>query len=83
MRQLDRQTAEYARELIWQHNFDPKDAVHVATGVLARVPYFDTFDGALIRRSREIGDPPLIIARPSVDEQLQLIERESGDDVTP
>lgn len=83
VQQLDRRTAEYARELIWQHNFDPKDAVHVATAVLARVPYFDTFDGDLIRRSGDIGDPPLIIARPSVDEQMQLIEPEAGDDGAP
>jgi len=72
VRQLDRRTAEYARELIWQHTFDPKDAVHVATAVLARVPHFDTFDGDLIKRSGHIGDPPLVIARPYVPEQLGL-----------
>ena len=72
VRQLDRPTAEYARALIWQHNFDPKDAIHVATAVLARAPNLDTFDGDLIKRSGQIGDPPLVIARPNVPEQLTL-----------
>lgn len=76
VRQLDRFTAEYARELIWRHNFDPKDSVHVATAVLARVPHLDTFDGALIARSGQIGDPPLVIARPNVPEQLTLDDAE-------
>src|SRR5438128_11081236 len=37
VRQLDRVTAERARDLIWQHGFDPKDATHVATALQARV----------------------------------------------
>jgi hypothetical protein len=58
--------------------------VHVATAVLARVPHFDTFDGDLIKRSGQIGDPPILIARPNVPEQLglPLIEHEAGDDGT-
>jgi predicted nucleic acid-binding protein len=77
VRQLDRKTAERARELIWRHNFDSKDAVHVATALSARVPHLDTFDGPMIARSGQIGDPPLIIGRPAVPEQLTLDEAES------
>lgn len=77
VRQLDRFTAEYARDLIWRHGFAPKDSIHVATAVMARVPHLDTFDGDLIAKSGQIGDPPLIIGRPDVPEQLTM------DDVEP
>lgn len=79
VRQLDRLTAEYARELIWDHGFHPKDAVHVATAVLARVPYLDTFDGDLIKQTGQIGDPPLIIGRPAVEEQLSILDEPDQD----
>jgi predicted nucleic acid-binding protein len=79
VRQLDRLTAEYARELIWDHGFDPKDSIHVATAVMARVPYLDTFDGKLISQSGQIGDPPLIIGRPDVAEQLTLDDVEAPE----
>lgn len=72
VRQLDRFTAEYARELVWEHNFDPKDSIHVATAVRAGIPHLDTFDAKLIKRSGKIGDPPIIIGRPDVPEQLSL-----------
>ena len=62
----------------WKHNVAPKNAAHVATALLARVPDFDTFDGDLIRRRGEIGDPPLINARPTVDEPLQPDRRGRG-----
>ncbi len=76
VRQLDRFTAEYARELVWDHNFDPKDSIHVATAVRAKVPHLDTFDAKLIKRSGQIGDPPMIIGRPDVPEQLSIYESE-------
>lgn len=77
VRQLERRTAEYARDLIWTEGFHPKDSIHVATAVLARVSYLDTFDQALIAKSGQIGEPPLIIDRPSLPEQLQLEYREA------
>lgn len=74
VRQVDRATAEYGRELIWAHGFHPKDSVHVATALMARVPFLDTFDGKLIAKSGKIGEPPLIIARPNVPEQLSMVD---------
>jgi len=66
VRNLDMRIARYAREVIWKHGFAPKDAIHIATAVIERIPRLDTFDGELIKRSGEIGDPPLIIGRPDL-----------------
>lgn len=74
IREVDRQVAEYARELIWAHGFQAKDSIHVATAVLSRVPHLDTFDKQLIGQSGMIGDPPLIIGHPDIPEQLGLDE---------
>ena len=78
IRQLDRKTAEFARDLIWRHNVDPKDAVHLATALLVRVDQLDTFDEGLIRFTGKLGQPPLVIGYPNVPEQLELLEQ-SGD----
>lgn len=72
VRQLDRRLAEEARSLIWEHGFSPKDSVHVATAVDARVEQLDTFDEGLCRKTAVIGDPPLLIGHPYVPEQIAL-----------
>ena len=72
IRQLDRSTAELARRMIWEHGFSPKDSVHVATAVRAKVRYLDTFDTELIKQSGKVGDPPLTIARPHLSGQGEL-----------
>lgn len=64
VRQLDRRTAELARRMVWEHGFSPKDSVHVATAVLAKVEYLDSFDEDLIKKSRTIGNPPITIGHP-------------------
>ncbi len=64
VRQLDRRTAELARRMVWEHGFQPKDAVHVATAVRAKVHFLDTFDDDLIKKSGTIGNPPLTIGHP-------------------
>ncbi|MBD0348716.1 MAG: type II toxin-antitoxin system VapC family toxin [Thermoleophilia bacterium] len=55
VRDVDRTVAEEARELVWDHNVRPKDAIHVATALDAGVEQFDTFDGDLIALSGQIG----------------------------
>src|SRR4051812_39833987 len=44
IRNLDRRTAELARRLVWFENVDAKDAVHVATALLANCGRMDTTD---------------------------------------
>ena len=43
-------TGELARELVWDHNIDPKDALHVAAAIERRVPVFHCYDGSLRRK---------------------------------
>ncbi|HET8558163.1 MAG TPA: type II toxin-antitoxin system VapC family toxin [Gaiellaceae bacterium] len=70
VRDLDRTIAERARELVWDHNVHPKDAVPVATALDAGVEQFDTYDGDLIALSGKLGSPPLVIGQPNVPEPL-------------
>jgi hypothetical protein len=74
IRELDRFLAEEAQSMVWDHGVDPKDAVHVATALRVGVEQLDTFDEKLIGKSAGIGNPPLIIGRPLVTEQLELPE---------
>jgi len=67
VRNVTRHIAESARELVWHKGIDPKDAIHVATAIDAGLEYFNTFDKNLLRKNGLIGDPPLIISRPQVD----------------
>ncbi len=66
VRQLDRRIAEQARLLIWKYGFAPKDSVHVATALIEGIDRMDTFDKELIKRSGEMGNPPLAIGRPNL-----------------
>jgi len=79
IRQLDRGTAELARRMIWDHGFKPKDAVHVATAVRAKVRFLDTFDEDLIKKSGSIGNPVLTIGHPYLPVQGRLALEEDDD----
>ncbi len=65
---LTRRLAEAARELVWDQGVSPKDAVHVASALAARVDVLNTFDNLLIGKSGQLGNPPLVIEEPTVDE---------------
>jgi predicted nucleic acid-binding protein len=79
VREVDRFVAEDARELVWNKNVKPKDAIHLATALRQDVQFdqFDTFDGDLIRLSGMLGDPPLTIGRPNLPGRLNF---EQDDD---
>jgi predicted nucleic acid-binding protein len=68
VRNVTRHIAELARELVWDHGIRPKDAVHVATAQEARLSLMNTFDRNLLKKSPVPGNPPLVIAKPSVRE---------------
>jgi predicted nucleic acid-binding protein len=75
IREVDRRVGELARDLIWTHRIPVKDAVHVATALLTEgVVQLDTFDeDDLIKHSRKLGEPPLVIGFPPlIPEQLEL-----------
>jgi predicted nucleic acid-binding protein len=66
VRSVTRVLAENAREIVWSHGIKPKDAIHVATALAANLTTLHTFDVPLIKKSGEVGAPPLRIERPSV-----------------
>lgn len=72
VREVDRFIAEAARQLFWDQNVKPKDAVHLATALAQDVPIerFDTFDKGLIKLSGKLGHPPLRIGLPNLPARL-------------
>jgi hypothetical protein len=82
VRDVDRFIAEDARQLYWDKNVTPKDAIHLATALRQDVviDQFDTFDKGLIKLSRTLGDPPLAIGHPNLPEQLPFEAPEASED---
>ena len=76
VREVDRFIAEAARDLVWDKNVKPKDAIHLATALRRDVTFdqFDTFDKDLIRLSGTLGEPPLTIGRPNLPSKLPFEE---------
>ncbi len=72
---LTRRLAEDARDLAWDHGVDPKDSVHVASALAAKVAVLNTFDNPLIGKSGLIGTPPLVIEEPAVEAPELEFER--------
>lgn len=72
VRNVTRATSERAQDVVWDDGVKPKDAIHVATALDAKVGILETFDQALIKRSGEIGSPPLLIRRPIGPKQAKL-----------
>ena len=77
---VDRVVAEMARNLLWNYEtLRPKDALHVASAIKAKVPIFDTFDTYLIGLSGTIGNPPLIISKPNIQYQEEMFEEKPDE----
>lgn len=80
---LTRRLAEQARELVWKHRIRPKDAVHVASALAAKATILNTFDRQLIGKSERVGDPPLVIEPPEVDEPELDLDRQGSEAAAP
>jgi predicted nucleic acid-binding protein len=71
-RNVTRQIAETAQDLVWHQSIAPKDAIHVATALEANIPIFETFDDGLLKRSGKIGTSSLVIRKPIPPVQPRL-----------
>lgn len=71
---LDRYIAEDARQLVWDHNVRPQDAVHISTAMKGNINIFDTFDQELLNLNGRLGNPPLGIIKPNIQLQGNLDE---------
>lgn len=65
---ITRRIAEAARSFVWDYGVLPKDALHVATAIDVRLTLLNTFDMPLVKKSGKIGQPPLVIAKPTWQE---------------
>lgn len=66
IRNVDRFTAEKARELIWNYPpLQPKDSIHIATALQYKLTLLNTADEDLLKLDGRLGNPPLRIAPPS------------------
>lgn len=75
-RNVTRKTAELARDMVWDHGIAPKDAIHVATAIEAGLLRLHTFDQDLLNKSGKVGNPLLIIEKPSVAQpKLRLVPK--------
>lgn len=77
---VDRNIAEEARKLLWEHEgLKPADALHVASASFAKVPFLDTFDEGLEKLSDKIGNPLIHIGKPNYPYQEKLFEKEVNE----
>ena len=60
--------AEMAREIVWEYDVRPQDAIHVSTAVIDKITHLNTFDEKLISKSNKIGKPLIIIEKPYLNQ---------------
>ena len=69
VRAVTRGVSELAQDVVWDHGIKPKDAVHVATALEAKVLALETFDAELIKKSGVRG---LVVREPKPSTQGSL-----------
>lgn len=69
---VTRKIADDARDLVWDHNVKPKDAIHLATALACKLQLLNTFDGKLLSLNNELGNPNLKIEKPHEKTQRKL-----------
>ena len=72
VRNVTRNISESAQDLVWNQSIKPKDAIHVATALEAKIYILETFDDGLIGKTGQIGNPPLLIRKPIATAQKNL-----------
>lgn len=73
VRNVTRAISELARDVVWHYNVRPKDAIHVATAVLFKVPEIHAFDtDFLVIDGVTIKNHTLKIRKPHAPLQLEL-----------
>lgn len=76
---VTRRIAEVGRELYWDQNVRPQDAIHVATALVYKIPVLNTFDGKLLSLDGKLGEPPLKIEKPHEQYQPTLFGKGSPE----
>ena len=77
IRNADQFVAETARELMWDHpHLNNRDAIHLATAVLMKVPLIESHDEDFLKLDGKIGSPPIQIAKPYFPMPGELFDEE-------
>lgn len=76
---VTRKISEDARDLVWDRNIKPKDAIHVATAITLNVSVMNTFDEGLLKHSGQIGNPALRIEKPHEPGQTGFTFKQGSD----
>jgi predicted nucleic acid-binding protein len=69
---VTRKIAEKARDIVWDNNIRPKDAIHVATALTYKIPVLNSFDQQLLKYNKALGNPRLRIEKPHEPGQHHL-----------
>jgi predicted nucleic acid-binding protein len=72
VRNVTRNTSELAQDVVWDHGIRPKDAIHVATAIEAKIGIIETFDEPFIKKSGMIGGQMIVIRKPIAPAQPRL-----------
>lgn len=71
---LTREIAELARDVVWDSNIRPKDAVHVATCAYFKIRMLHSFDGNLIDKNKiTVNGFTFSVSKPSFSSQLEIL----------
>ena len=71
---LTREIAELARDIVWDSNILPKDAVHVATCAFYRIRELHSFDGNLLSKNKiDVAGYGLNIRKPHGEAQSEIV----------
>jgi hypothetical protein len=75
LKPLTRTIAELARDVVWDININPKDAIHIATAVTYKIGIIHTFDkGLLNRNTLNVQGFTLNIRQPYAQRQIEIEE---------
>jgi predicted nucleic acid-binding protein len=74
LKPLTREIAEMARDVVWDSNIKPKDAIHVATCAYYRVRELHSFDGNLVdKKTIEVNGFIFNASRPHAEAQSEIV----------
>lgn len=73
LKPLTREISELARDVVWDSNIKPKDAVHVATCAYFRIRELHSFDGNLVdKQTVTVNGFTISISNPKAQAQTEL-----------
>lgn len=80
VRNVTRIVAEVAQSVVWDYGIKPKDAIHVATAAVYKLPMLNTYDEELLdKNGTTINGHVLAIQKPHYVEQLDLEVTQTQD----